>query len=53
MQDTNNMLHAPCILLETKQISSHDFHNAMNNKGVIRGNHVKWCSQEIFMVIDP
>lgn len=47
------MFHAPCILLETKQISSEDFHDAMDNKGVSQGDHVKWCSQVTFVVIDP
>jgi hypothetical protein len=55
MQDTNNLFHAQCILLETKQIISEAFPDVMDNKDVLRGDCVKWfslCSQEMFMIID-
>jgi hypothetical protein len=42
MKDINNQFHVPYVPLQAPQISPEAFHDAVDNKGVIQGNNVKW-----------
>jgi hypothetical protein len=39
---TNNRFHAPCVSLEITQILSATFPSAIDNKGVTKGDDIKW-----------
>jgi hypothetical protein len=42
MKDANNLFYTSCVSLETMQILSESFPDAMGNKGVIPGDNAKW-----------